>query len=92
MSEASILWLFGTIISVLLAVMAGMAGWIFHHSRDCRDFRVATAASLATILTKLERVQEDIGDHSSGLRGQVHKLASDISPYIIRSQIAMENR
>jgi hypothetical protein len=89
MSEAAILWLFGTVIAVLTAIISGMAGWIFVHSRDCRDFRVNTAASLASILTKLDRVQNDIGDHNSGLRGQVHKLSSDITPYIVMAQMDM---
>lgn len=49
------------------------------------------SAMLAELTTNMRRVIVDIGDHDSGLRGQVHKLASDISPYIVRRQ-ASEDR
>lgn len=86
MTESATLWLFGTVITVLGLVIGGIVGWIFAHSKDCLDFRVATAASLAAIVVKLDRVIDDIGDHESGLRGSVHKLRNDISPYMIRAQ------
>lgn len=92
MSETSTLWLFGTIIGVLTTVIGGMAVWIISHSRDCRDFRVATAASLAAILAKLERMQQDIGDHDSGMRGDVHQLRNMVNPVVLYYQMEMERR
>ena len=86
MSESAVLWLFGTIIDVQTLVLAAMGSAIWTHVRDCGRFRVEQARLLGEISADLKRVKEDIGDHDSGLRGQVHQLASDISPYIVRSQ------
>lgn len=86
MTESAILWLFGTVITVQTIVLAALASAIWNHVRDCGRFRVEQATLLGRISATLERVKEDIGDHGSGLRGQVHKLASDISPYVIREQ------
>lgn len=86
MTESAVLWLFGTVIGVQTIVLAALASAIWNHVRDCGQFRVEQANLLGRISATLDRVKEDIGDHGSGLRGQVHKLSSDISPYVIREQ------
>lgn len=86
MSESTILWLFGTVIGVQTLVLAAIGSMFWTHNRDCGHVRVQQATLLGQILADLRRVQQDIGDHNTGLRGQVHKLASDISPYVIREQ------
>lgn len=92
MSEAATLWLFGAIIAALTTVISGMAGWIFVHSRDCRDFRVDTSASLSAILANLERVREDIGDHDSGMRGDIHDLRDKVMPFVLMQSMQMEQK
>lgn len=41
---------------------------------------------------KLDRIIQDIGDHDSGLRGQVHQLTDDISPYIVLAQMRLQRK
>ena len=86
MDQSVILWLFGTLIGLQTLVIGGLVSAIWSHAHDCRDFRSSVSASQATMSAKMDRVIQDIGDHETGLRGQVHKLASDITPYVIRSQ------
>jgi hypothetical protein len=81
------------VFGLLIAAQAGLLSFYIHHILSCnRRDRVRAAENqainvqLATIAGALERVQTDIGDHNSGLRGQVHRLASDISPYVVREQ------
>lgn len=78
MSETLQIWLFGGAF--------GMIGVLFvlwwHHASMCGG----TSADIAVIKASLIRIERDIGTHETGLRGQVHQLASDIAPYVIRSQ------
>jgi hypothetical protein len=77
-SETLQIWLF--------AGAFGMIGVLFalwwHHAVTCRK----TGEDIAVIKAILVRIETDIGTHETGLRGQVHKLACDIAPYVIRSQ------
>lgn len=41
---------------------------------------------VAVVESKIERIEKDIGDHESGIRGWLHKLSNDVSPYIIKKQ------
>ena len=85
----SIEWILG----ILIASQAGLLAFHVQHILACnkrdRDRAIENQeinTTLATITESLRRVEVDIGTHETGLRGQVHKLASDISPYVIRSQ------
>lgn len=55
----------------------------WHHAVMCGR----TGEDIAVIKAMLTRIERDIGTHETGLRGQVHKLASDIAPYVVRSQM-----
>lgn len=81
------------VLGILIAAQAGLLSFYIHHIVACntRDRIRAKEneqinTSLAGITETLKRVQTDIGTHETGLRGQVHKLASDIAPYVIRAQ------
>ena len=81
------------VLGILIAAQAGLLTFYIHHIIACnrRDNIRAQEnlhinTQLASINESLRRVQVDIGNHETGLRGQVHKLASDISPYIINEQ------
>lgn len=90
MNSDVILWLFGTVITLQTVVLGAFGTVLWTHLRDCNGFRVDQARMLGQIAADLKRVQLDIGDHESGLRGQVHRLASDITPYIVRRQVDRE--
>lgn len=86
MDPQVILWILGAIITVMTVVIGALAQAMLAHIRDDRDFRIEVTANNASMSTKLDRVIDDIGDHETGLRGQMHKMAQDISPYIISQQ------
>lgn len=56
------------------------------HIKEDREVHEQGAVDSAVNAADIKRIKEDIGDHSSGLRGWVHQIANDISPYIIRKQ------
>lgn len=85
----SIEWTLG----VLIAAQAGLLSFYIHHivacnkrDRDRAAENLQINTTLAKITESLRRVEVDIGTHETGLRGQVHKLAGAISPYIIEQQ------
>ena len=90
MDTTVVLWLFGALISVMSLVLAGICGWIAHHSRDCRDYRVKAAEQAGETRSDLRQVKAELGDRRSGIRGWLHELANDISPYITRKQAERE--
>lgn len=89
----SIEWILG----ILIAAQAGLLSFYIHHiiacnkrDRDRAAENLQINTTLATITASLRRVEQDIGTHETGLRGQVHKLASAISPFIIMEQMRHE--
>lgn len=90
MSEAAVLWLFGTVISVQTLVIGSVVAAIWTHQGEYREFRSTLAAAVADIRAKLDRLERDVGTHETGLRGQIHKLSSDITPFIIWAQVEQQ--
>lgn len=78
------------IIGLLVLVIGGLAKVMFDHARDCRDFRVSIAKDQGSVHEKLDRMARDIGDGDTGLRGGLHKLRNDMSPFVIWAQMQME--
>lgn len=78
MSETLILWLF--------AGAFGLVGVLFtlywRHELKCKG----VGEDVAVIKQVVSDIRKEIGDHESGLRGSIHKLRGEISPYIIREQ------
>lgn len=56
MSEATTLWILGTVISVLTIVIGALAAALWAHIGHCKD----VSATVARIDTNLERVMKDI--------------------------------
>lgn len=78
MSESAVLWVVGTLVSLVLALGA----MLLSHFKDCRDFRVKMSADMATLQADVKRVINDIGDHDSGMRGDIHDLRATVSPFV----------
>lgn len=68
MSEAAILWLFGTLIGLVSLVLCGIAKLLIDHIRDCRDVH----AKLAEISIDVKHVKDELGDREKGIRGLLH--------------------
>lgn len=85
----SIEWILG----MLLAAQAGLLSFYIHHIIACNrrdqtraDENLLINTKLATITETLRRVEVDIGTHETGIRGELHQLIKDVSPYIVREQ------
>lgn len=57
-------------------VCAGAIGWLASlfvgHLRECRKIQADNATSIAMVIATLERIEREIGDHETGLRGRLH--------------------
>ena len=85
------------VLAILISAQAGLLIFHVQHILACnkRDRDRATEnqqinTTLATITATLHRVEQDIGTHETGIRGALHKLRSEISPYIIMAQQRLE--
>ncbi len=74
MSETSILWIFGAVISLQMAMVGAIAAALWVHVGHCRE----TAATMARIEAEIARIMRDIGDHASGMRGDIHSHGGDL--------------
>lgn len=85
-----ILWILGTLIGILMAILLGIGAWIRQHGNECHSRAVKDAERFGGMDVKLDRIILDIGDHGSGLRGQVHALTNIVSPLAVREQLRLE--
>lgn len=84
MSESVLIWLFAgayALIGVLFAL-------VWQHVIRCKG----VGEDIAVIKQIVADTKKEIGDHDTGLRGSIHKLARDISPYVILAQHKLERR
>lgn len=81
MSEQAILWLFGTVITLQVSVLGGvvLAVW-------------KLAQTVAELSSRLMRVERDIGDHDSGMRGDIHALRDKVMPFVLMESLRQEQR
>lgn len=56
------------------------------HIGEDRKVHEQAAVNSAVNASEIRSIKAEIGDHNTGLRGWLHKLSNDISPYIIRRQ------
>lgn len=84
MSETLLIWLF--------AGSYGLIGVLFimqwQHSIRCKS----VGEDIAVIKSLLLRIQQDIGTHETGLRGQLHELRSKVMPFILMQSLELESR
>ena len=92
MSEVTILWLFGTVIGLQTTVIGAMVVAAIQHSRDCTARHLQISGFMADMRAKLDRVERDIGTHETGLRGQMHRLTSELTPIALFVQIEQARR
>ena len=78
MSEAVIIAAFG----VVAVAIGGLYALLFQHISHCNTVQTSLGEMKAT----LALLQREIGDHETGLRGSIHKLRSEITPYMIDEQ------
>jgi hypothetical protein len=88
MDETVLLWLFGG----QMAFNVGLAKLWWDHTKDCRDYRVAAALERGQIAADVKSILHEIGDHDSGMRGSIHKLRNEVSPFIILAEREAQRR
>lgn len=75
-----LLWAIGILITVLMAIMGFFATQLWAHVSECRQLM----ARLEGLSTDVERMKEDIGTHSTGMRGAVHQLNNVCTQHELR--------
>jgi len=76
----AIQWAIGILVTINLAVTGFLANAIMAHERECKHVN----ARLASAEGDIERMKQDIGTHSSGLRGNVHDTANQCMQHEMR--------
>ncbi len=84
MDSTVLLWILGG----QFAMIAGLAGLWWGHIKDCR----ARAAQDAVMRSDIDRLLHEVGDHETGIRGALHKLRDDLSPFALWVQMEMQRR
>lgn len=87
------LWMFltllgavGSLLGLLGTVVAFALRSIIAALRDHAKEDMKRAEDLAVAKNDIKRIEAEIGDRKSGIRGWLHELANDISPYIVKRQ------
>lgn len=75
MNQTLLIWLFGGVAAGLLGILK--LWW--DHVKECR----ARIAEAAVLRADLDRVMHEVGDHETGIRGNLHELRNQISPMYI---------
>lgn len=70
MSDTLLMWIFGAAF-FLICVLFGL--W-WHHVQVCRE----TGRDIAVIKQMLTDIREEIGDHETGMIGQLHRYSKSI--------------
>ena len=84
MSDTVLLWVLGG----QLAMIVGLFKLWWDHVKECR----ARVANDAVMRADINRLLTEVGDHETGLRGSMHKLRQDMSPFALWVQMEMQKR
>lgn len=69
MSEITILWIVGTVITLQTAIVGAIAAALWVHVGHCKEI----AASMARVEVNQERITQDVGDHDHGMRRDIRE-------------------
>lgn len=69
MDPSTFFWIIGAVISLQMTIVGAIAAALWVHVGHCKD----VAAGIARIEANQERMTEDIGDHHSGIRGDIRE-------------------
>lgn len=73
-------WAIGILVVILMGFMGFFATQLWAHVVECRQIM----ARLQGIDKDVERMKEDIGTHSTGMRGHVHNVATMCTQHELR--------
>ncbi len=92
MSESVILWIFGILVTINSGIVGVLFLMLWGHIGECRRSGEVRAGALAALKTQQERIVRDIGDHETGIRGDIHRLRGELSPFVVYAQMEMARR
>jgi hypothetical protein len=72
----------GIVITLLVAVL----GMLLNHISQCSKFH----ERLASMESEVRAIKAEIGDHDTGIRGNLHRLRNEVSPVMIEYQRRQE--
>lgn len=95
MSEALQIWLFAGAFGLIAASYI----WQWQHRSDCERKRIENVERWAKESERLAKVEAginqllaEVGDHEHGIRGAMHKLRDELSPFAVWVQMQMDKR
>jgi len=83
MDKDIVLWIVGAVVTVNTAVLMAIGGVVWTLVRQLQAYSSTAMATMADYGARLTRVEEDIGTHDSGMRGDIHKLRNETTPVVI---------
>lgn len=73
-------------LGIVISLQVATIGWLLWHSSQCAAFH----ERVAKLEAENQRIKQDIGDHTSGLRGAVHDLRGMLSGPYVKLQMELE--
>jgi hypothetical protein len=80
MNEQAILWIFGMLITCIVAVMGFLASHLWTHVVECHQ----VGQKVSSLDRDVERMKEDIGTHDTGMRGEIHRNNNTLTQHELR--------
>ncbi len=75
-------------LGIIIALQTATVGWLLYHSSQCAAFHERVARMEA----EMKSVKDEIGDHDKGLRGGIHKMRAEVTPFVLWIQAEQERR
>lgn len=69
-------------IGIVITLLVALLGLLLNHISQCSKFH----ERMATMESEMQDVKREIGDHDSGLRGNMHRLRNEITPLMLEYQ------
>lgn len=58
-------------IGIIAGIVIPIVGWIIYHALHDREVQ-------SDLKSRVARIERDIGDHDSGMRGHIHSIAREL--------------
>lgn len=92
MDQGVVLWIAGILVTINSGIVGVLFLMLWSHIRECKKSGEERSAALAVLKMQQERLLIEVGSHETGLRGSLHKLRDELSPFAVYVQMEMEKR
>ncbi len=75
-------WIWLAFIGIVITLLVALLGLLLNHISQCSKFH----ERLAAMESEVRSIKAEIGDHDTGIRGNLHRLRNEVSPVMIEYQ------